>query len=119
VASAKYSRPNTVTVIILRGMQWMRHIGHMRAVRNAYKILVRKPKGRDLLGDMDVGGKIIFQRILRKCNFMLWMLLTLLRIVPAAGSCEHSNEQTFFLIAERLLFSKEELNCMEFAVSVK
>jgi hypothetical protein len=97
VASAKYSWPNTVRVIILRGMQWMRHIGHMGAIRNADKILVRKPKGRDLFGDMDVGGKIIFQRILRKCSFMLWISLTLLRIVPVADSCEHSNEQTFFL----------------------
>jgi hypothetical protein len=97
VASAKYSWPNTVRVIILRGMQWMRHVGHMRAVRNAYKILVRKAKGRDLLGDVDIGGKIIFQRILRKCCFMLWMLRAVLRIVPVAGSCEHSNEQTFFL----------------------
>jgi hypothetical protein len=97
VVSAKYSWSNTVRVIILRRMQWMRHIGHMRAVRYAYKILVRKPKGRDQLGDMDVCGKIIFQRILRKCSFMLWMLLTLLSIVPVAGSCEHSNEQTFFL----------------------
>jgi len=78
-------------------MQWMRHIGHMRAVRNAYKILVRKPKGRDLLEEMDVGGKIIFQHILRKCSFMLWTLLTLLNVVPVAVSCEHSNEQTLFV----------------------
>ena len=60
MTSTKYSLPNTGRVIILKGMQWMRHIGHMRAVGNGYKILVRKPKGRDLLGDMDVGGKIIF-----------------------------------------------------------
>jgi len=42
----------------------MRHVGHMRAVRNAYKILVREPKGRDLLLAMDMGGEIIFQHIL-------------------------------------------------------
>jgi hypothetical protein len=41
----------------------------LRAVRNACKILVRKPKGRDLLGDMDVGGKIIFQRIFKEVQF--------------------------------------------------
>lgn len=49
MASANYPWPNTVRVIILRGVQWMRHIGHIAAVRNADKILVRKPKGRDLL----------------------------------------------------------------------
>jgi hypothetical protein len=84
-------------MIILRGMQWIRHIGHMGGVRNVNKILVRNPKVRDLFGDMDVGGKIIFQRILRKCSFMLWILLTLLRIVPVTDSLQHSNEQTFFL----------------------
>jgi hypothetical protein len=89
--SAKYSWPNTVRVTILRGMQWMRQIGHMRAVRTAYKILVRKPKGRDLLGDMDVVGKVIFQRILRKYSFMLWMDCSSLhdQLVTCSGESYH------------------------------
>jgi hypothetical protein len=39
-------------------------VAYMGQVRNAYKILVRKPKGRNLLEDLDIEGRIILKSLL-------------------------------------------------------
>jgi hypothetical protein len=33
-----------------RRMRWVGHIQHMARIKNVYKIVVRKPKGKRLLG---------------------------------------------------------------------
>jgi hypothetical protein len=38
----------------------------MSAMRNIYKILVRKPQGRGHLGDIPIDGKLILKWILKK-----------------------------------------------------
>jgi len=40
------------------------HVGRMRDTRNAYKILVGKPEGKDHSQDLDADGKTIIELIL-------------------------------------------------------
>jgi hypothetical protein len=44
-----YASPN-IRVIKFKRMRWAGHVACIRALRNAYKILVRKPEGKRLLG---------------------------------------------------------------------
>jgi hypothetical protein len=44
-----------------RGMKWAEHVARMDEMRNAYKILVRKPEGRDHLENTGVDGRIILK----------------------------------------------------------
>jgi hypothetical protein len=48
-------------------------------------------KGRNNLGEQNVGGRIIEKCILRKCHVKLQTTFIWLRI-RASGSCEHANE---------------------------
>jgi hypothetical protein len=45
-------------------MRWAGYIAGMRENRNAYRILVGKPKGKDHYEDQNVGGRTIL-----KCVF--------------------------------------------------
>jgi hypothetical protein len=45
-----YSSPNIIRMVRSRRMKWAGHLERMRAKRIAYKILVRKPVGKILLG---------------------------------------------------------------------
>jgi hypothetical protein len=45
-----YASPNIIRVIKSRRIRWMGHVAHMGEMRNVYKILVRKPEGKRLLG---------------------------------------------------------------------
>jgi hypothetical protein len=38
---------------------WTRHVAHILEMRNAYKILLENPKGRDYLGDLGTYERII------------------------------------------------------------
>jgi len=44
----------------------MGHVARMGIMKNAYKILIGKPEGRDHLEDLDLDGKIISEWILGK-----------------------------------------------------
>jgi hypothetical protein len=41
-----YALPNIVWVIKSRRMRWVEHVACMGGMRNAYKILGRKPEGK-------------------------------------------------------------------------
>jgi hypothetical protein len=41
-----YPSPNIIRVIISRRMRWVGHVAHTGWMRNAYKILFRKPEGK-------------------------------------------------------------------------
>jgi hypothetical protein len=41
-----YSSPNIIRMTKSRRMRWAGHVAQMRAQRNAYRILVRKPEGK-------------------------------------------------------------------------
>jgi hypothetical protein len=59
-----FSSPNIIRVIKSRRMTRMVHIAHVGKIRNAYKILVGKLRGRDHLEDLSRDVRII--RILEK-----------------------------------------------------
>jgi len=44
----------------------------MEEMRNAYKIFVGKPEGKNYSEDLGVDGKIILEWILRKWNVEVW-----------------------------------------------
>jgi hypothetical protein len=58
------------------------------AKRKAYKILVKKPEWKSLLGDLSVDGRIILKCILKKQFVRHETEFILIRIV----SCEHGNK---------------------------
>jgi hypothetical protein len=45
-----YSSPSIITIIKSRSMRWAGHVARMGEKRNAYRILVGKPKGKKPLG---------------------------------------------------------------------
>jgi hypothetical protein len=71
-----------------RMMRWSGHVVCMLDLRNVYRILVGKLKGRNCLEDLGVDGRIILKWIIRKQGWMVWIRFIWLLI----GTCEHSNE---------------------------
>jgi hypothetical protein len=45
-----YSSPSIIRIIKSRRMRWAGHVARMWESRNAYRLLVRKPEGKGLLG---------------------------------------------------------------------
>jgi hypothetical protein len=45
-----YASPDIVRVIKLRRIRWAWHVARMGSVKNAYKILIGKPKGKTPVG---------------------------------------------------------------------
>jgi hypothetical protein len=47
-------------------MRWAEHVACLEETGNAYKVLIRKPEGRDHLEDLGMDDRIILKWILRK-----------------------------------------------------
>jgi hypothetical protein len=60
------SSPNIIKVTKSRMTKYVEHVARMRWMRNAYKLLVPKPEGRDHLGEEIVDGRIALKWILRQ-----------------------------------------------------
>jgi hypothetical protein len=45
-----YSSPSIIRIIKSRGMKWTGHVARIGEKRNAYRLLVRKPERKSLLG---------------------------------------------------------------------
>jgi hypothetical protein len=45
-----FSLPNTIGMIKSRRMKWTGHVAQMGEKRNAYRVLVEKPRGKRPLG---------------------------------------------------------------------
>ena len=45
-----YSSPNVVRNLELRRLRWAEHVAHMKESRNAYRVLMGRPKGKRPLG---------------------------------------------------------------------
>jgi hypothetical protein len=75
-----YYSPYIIRMIKSRRMRWVGHVVHMGEMRNAYKILVGKPDGRDHSEDLGIGGRIIIKWILEKSGLGVWIGSIWLRI---------------------------------------
>jgi hypothetical protein len=49
-----------------RRMRWARHVAHVGARRGAYRLLIRRPEGKNHLTDPGKDGRIILKLIFRK-----------------------------------------------------
>jgi len=47
-------------------MIWMEAVARTGVMRNTYRLLVRKPKGRSHLGNLGIDGNIVSKWILEK-----------------------------------------------------
>jgi hypothetical protein len=56
-----YSLPSTIRMIKLWGMRWVGHVVRMGERRDAYRILVGKPKGKRPLGRPRYRWRIILK----------------------------------------------------------
>jgi hypothetical protein len=61
-----YSIPDIVRMIKSRRMIRAGHVARMGEMRNAYKILIGKPEGKNHSEELGVDGKIILEWFLRK-----------------------------------------------------
>jgi hypothetical protein len=59
-----YSSPNIIKQIKSRRVKWVRHVARMGEDRNVYKVLMRKPEGKNHLEDQGVDGRILSEWIL-------------------------------------------------------
>jgi hypothetical protein len=46
-------------------IKWVKNVACMMEMRNAYKIFIRNPQGKNHLGDLGVDGRIILKCILK------------------------------------------------------
>jgi hypothetical protein len=67
---AVYSSPNIIRVIKSRRLGWAGHIARMGESRDAYKVLVGTPEGRNHLEDPGVEGRIILKCFLKQCRYV-------------------------------------------------
>jgi hypothetical protein len=61
-----YSSPSIIRMIKSRRIRWVQHVAQMGDMKNAYRILVRKPKEGDHWKDQDVFEWILLQWILER-----------------------------------------------------
>jgi hypothetical protein len=61
-----YASPNIIRVLKSRRVRWEGQAARIGDMRNAYNIMVRKPKGRVHLEDIGIDGKIMLVWILGK-----------------------------------------------------
>jgi hypothetical protein len=75
-----YSSPSIIRIIKSRRMRWAVHVARLGEKRNAYRLLVGKPEGRDHWEDQDVGRWIILGCILERWDGVMWTGLVWHRI---------------------------------------
>jgi hypothetical protein len=47
-----------IKVNVIRRMRWARHVAPLGEIKNAYKILIVYPEGKNHLGDLGIDGRI-------------------------------------------------------------
>ena len=81
-----FSSPNIVRVIKWRRMRWAGHVARMwGGGRGVYRVLLGKPEGRNLWGDLGVDGWIILGWISRRWDVGIWTGLGWPRIETGGG----------------------------------
>lgn len=64
-----------------REVKWVGHVTHLKGIRNACRILVKKLKLKDVLRDLILEGRLILKWILR----MVWTGFVWLRMCSVGG----------------------------------
>jgi len=72
-------------VIKSRRVRWAGHVMYMGERRGIYRVLVRKLRERDHLGDPDVDGRTILRWIFRKWEVGVWTGWSCLRVGTGGG----------------------------------
>jgi hypothetical protein len=72
--------PDIIRVIKSKCVRWAGHIGRIEQLRCVYKIFVRSPEGRDNMGELGVGGKVILKWVLRKHDVNIFIRFIWFRI---------------------------------------
>jgi hypothetical protein len=67
-----YSLPRITRMINSRRMRWAEHVARTGEKRNAYRILVGKPDGREHYENQDVSEWIILKWMLERYNGVVW-----------------------------------------------
>jgi hypothetical protein len=80
-----YSSPDIIGQIKSRRMRWAGHVARMRAGRNVYRVLVRKPKGKRSPGRPRRSWEDGIKIDLREIGWRVWSGFTWLRIGTALG----------------------------------
>jgi hypothetical protein len=65
-------------------MRWAGHVADTGDIRNAYKILVRKPEGKIHSEDLSIDGRILLKQIFRKIHLQG---VCFIHLAQVAGSC--------------------------------
>jgi hypothetical protein len=68
-----------------RRMRWARHMACMGEGRNVYRVLVRKPEGKNHLEDRGMDGRLGSKCILGRLGGRGWSVFTWLRIGTGGG----------------------------------
>jgi hypothetical protein len=80
-----YSSPDIIRQIKSRRMRWAALVARMGKGRNVYKVLLRKPEGKDHLKDQGVDGRMGSKWTLRRLVGGVWSGFTWLRIGITGG----------------------------------
>jgi hypothetical protein len=75
-----YASPSIIRIIKSQRTRWAGHVARMGEKRNAYRLLVGKPEGKNHYEDQDIGGWIILGWILERWDGVRWTGLVWLRI---------------------------------------
>jgi hypothetical protein len=60
--------PNIIRIITSRRIRWAEHVASMEEVRDAYRLLVGKPKCKRPLGRPRLDGRMLSKLILKEQN---------------------------------------------------
>jgi len=63
-----YSSPDVIRIIKSRRTRCVEHVARMEETRNAYTVLVGKPKGRGHLADLSIDGWVILKCIFNRLS---------------------------------------------------
>jgi hypothetical protein len=80
-----YSSPHIIRQIKSRRMRWAGHVASMGEARNVYRVLVRKPEGKNHLKDQGVDGRMGSKWTLERLFWGVWSGFTWLRIGTVGG----------------------------------